>query len=77
MAANGVDIQDLVVRMQGAFLDRPRLALRLDDASRRFGVDTITCEAVLTALVEANVLTTDRRGAYIRLFPRGLSKDAA
>jgi len=71
------NIQNLVVRMQGDFLEAPRLALRLDEASRRFGVDKIACEAVLTALVDANVLTKDRRGAYVRFFPRGLSKRAA
>lgn len=70
-------IDKLVVRMQGEFLETPGLALRLDDATRRFGVDRIACEAVLTALVDANVLTTDRRGAYVRFFPRGLSKHAA
>jgi hypothetical protein len=71
------NIPNLVVRMQGEFLETPGLALRLDDATRRFGVDKIACEAVLTALVDANVLTKDRRGAYVRFFPRGLSKHAA
>jgi len=71
------EIQNLVVRMQGEFLETPRLALRLDEATRRFGIDRCTCEAVLTALVDANVLTKDRHGAYVRLFPRGLSKHAA
>ena len=71
------EIQKLVVRMQGEFLERQGLALRLDNATRRFGVDKIACEAVLTALVDANVLTKDRRGAYVRLFPRGLSEHAA
>ena len=71
------NIPNLVVRMQGEFLETPGLALRLDAATRRFGVDKIACEAVLTALVDANVLTKDRRGAYVRFFPRGLSKHAA
>jgi hypothetical protein len=76
MTANSVDIERLVMRIQGAFLSTPGLALRLDDAVRRFGIDRIPCEAVLEALVEENVLTTDRHGAYVRLFPR-LSKHAA
>ena len=70
-------IQNLVVRIQNAFFETPGLALRLDEARRRFGVDTIACEAVLTALVDANVLARDRRGAYVRFLPRGLSKHAA
>ena len=71
------NILSLVVRMQGEFLDTPGLALDLDEATRRFGVGKIACEAVLTALMDANVLTKERRGAYVRFFPRGLSKHAA
>jgi hypothetical protein len=77
MAANSLEIQNLVVRIQGAFLERPGLALRLDDATGHFGVAKMLCEAVLMALVDANVLTKDRSGAYVRLFPRRLSKHAA
>lgn len=70
-------IQNLVVRMQSEFLETPGLALRVDDATRRFGADKIACQAVLTALADANVLAKDRRGAYVRLVPHGLSKHAA
>ena len=61
---------DLVVRMQGAFLDAPTLTLGLPDAERRFGVDRVTCEAVLGALVDSQVLARTRGGAYVRFFPR-------
>ena len=77
MTAERTTIESFVTRMQGDFLDTPGLALRLDDAARRFGVDRSACEAVLEVLVDAHVLTRDRRGAYVRLFPRGLSKHAA
>jgi hypothetical protein len=76
MMTDAGNIQDLVVRIQGEFLETPGLALRPDDATRRFGVDRIVCEAVLTALVDANVLTQDSRGAYVRFFPRGFSHAA-
>ena len=71
MTARSTRIQDLVMRMQGEFLETPGLTLKIDDAERRFGVDETTCDAVLTVLVEANVLTRNRDGAYARLFPRG------
>jgi hypothetical protein len=63
-------IENLVMRMQGDFLERPGLALTLGDAERRFGIDEVTCNALLTVLADAKVLTRNREGAYVRLFPR-------
>jgi hypothetical protein len=62
-------IEDLVMRIEGEFLDTPGLMLTVADAERRFGLDEITCEAVLDALVDSAVLfkTCDR--VYGRLFP--------
>jgi hypothetical protein len=60
---------DLVMRMQGDFLEIPGLTLTLQDGVRRFGVDTVTCDAVLATLAEANVLTRNCDGAYRRHFP--------
>jgi hypothetical protein len=60
---------DLVMRMQGDFLEIPGLTLTLQNAVRRFGVDAVTCDAVLTTLAEANVLTRNCDGAYRRYFP--------
>ena len=59
----------LVMRMQSDFLDLPELTLTLPPAQQRFGVDEVTCEAVLGALVEAGVLA-NVDGVYARLFPR-------
>ena len=70
-------ILDLVVRTQEAFLDTAALSLSLGQAQRRFGVDAITCEAVLGLLVEANVLTKTRQGRYMRLYPGESSRAAA
>jgi hypothetical protein len=60
---------DLVMRMQDDFLEIPGLTLTLQDAVRRFGVDAVTCDAVLTTLAEANVLTTNGGATYRRHFP--------
>ena len=60
-------IQDLVVRMQQAFLDAPSLRLTLPQARRQFSHSAAMCEAVLNFLVEAGVLSRTSRGQYVRL----------
>lgn len=62
-------IEDLVMRIEGAFLETPGLKITIPDAQRRFGVDEITCEAVLEALVDEAVLVKTRDRVYGRLFP--------
>ena len=57
----------LVMRMQESFMVEPGLTLSLHEAERRFGFDEPTCEAILTALVEAGVLMKLRTGTYARL----------
>lgn len=70
-------IQDLVVRMQQAFLDTPAFMLTLPQARRRFATSAATCEAVLNVLVEAGVLSRTSQGEYVRLFPRSTGRAAA
>ena len=62
-------IENLVMRIESEFLDDPELRLTVDEAQRRFGVDGITCEAILETLVDSTVLfkTSDR--VYGRLIP--------
>jgi hypothetical protein len=69
MTATQNRIGDLVLRIQSDFLENPTLALTLRAAEKRFGIDEVTCAAVLGALVDAAVLT-ERGGAYRRYFPR-------
>lgn len=76
MSADCHRIQDLVVRMQQAFLDSPALCLTLPQAQRRFGVSARTCEAVLGALAEASVLDRTPQGDYVRSFPRSARRAA-
>ena len=70
-------IQDLVVRMQQAFLDAPAFRLTLPQARRRFATSATTCEALLNVLVEAGVLSRTSQGEYVRLFPRSTGRAAA
>lgn len=69
-------IENLVMRVQTAFLENPMLSLTLPAAQRRFGVDEVTCAAVLGALVDERVLI-ERGGAYSRHFPRPALRPAA
>ena len=62
-------LADLLLRIQGAFLDTPGLTITLQEARLLFGIDEVTCAAILKVLVDSNVLTRTRRGAYVRLIP--------
>ena len=70
-------IQDLVVRMQQAFLDLPALRLTLPQARRRFSANSEMSDAVLNVLVEAGVLSRTPQGQYFRLFPHATRRAAA
>ena len=69
MNANQRRIADLVMRIEGEFLETPEMKLTIPEAQRRFNVDEIACEAVLDALVDAAVLFKTRDRVYGRLFP--------
>jgi hypothetical protein len=69
MTSNAHRIEMLVMRIQRAFLDTPALSLNFAQAQQRFGADPAVCEAVLGALVDANVLTRSSDGGYRRFFP--------
>ncbi len=66
-------IEDLVMRIEGEFLETPGLKLTIPEAQRRFGVDEITCEAVLDARVDSAVLVKNCDRVYARLFPHAVA----
>lgn len=53
------------MRVQDDFVEVPDLTLTLGQAQERFGIDEVTCEAVLDALIDAGVLARIRGGAYV------------
>ena len=63
-------IEHLLMRIEGEFLDVPGLRLTVSQAQRHFGVDEITCTAILDALVDAEVLFKTADRVYSRFFPR-------
>lgn len=66
-------IEDLLMRIEGEFLEVPGLRLTVSQAQRRFGADEISCEAILDALVDAGVLFKSADRVYGRLFPHALA----
>ena len=66
-------IADVVMRIECEFLNTPGLRLTVPEAQRRFGIDDITCEAVLDALADAGVLFKTRDRVYGRLFPHAVA----
>ena len=77
MRATRGRIENLVMRIQDDFLRTPCLALTSATARERFGVDEISCEAVLNALADAHVVSRSRHGIYVRDFPDTERRDVA
>ena len=75
MTATRDRIENLVMRIQTDYLEHP-MSLTLPAAQRRFGIDEVTCAGVLSALVDARVLT-QRDGANSRYFPQLAGRRAA
>ena len=63
-------VEALVTRIQGEFLDRPHLRLTVPQAARRFGLSTKVCEPVLQTLADARVLAVTPGGAFERFYPK-------
>lgn len=69
MTPTRCQIEGLVLRIQGEFLDTPALRLSIPHAAQHFGLDGVVCDAVLGALADARVLTIAPDGAYERFYP--------
>jgi hypothetical protein len=58
---------DVLRRVQGEFLEMPGLRLTEAQARRLWGLDAASCDALLSALVDANFLFRTRDGAFMRV----------
>jgi hypothetical protein len=61
---DGRRINDLLVRVTGEFREMPGLRLTPAQAQRLWSVDRSTCEDVLNALVDAEVLSSRPDGTF-------------
>ena len=63
----GHSIEGVLRRVQGEFLEMPGLRLTEPQARRLWGLDAVSCEALLDALVDAKFLFRTRDGAFMRI----------
>jgi hypothetical protein len=60
-------IDEVLRRVQGEFLEMPGLRLTEPQARRLWGLDAVSCSALLDALVDAKFLFRTRDGAFMRV----------
>jgi hypothetical protein len=59
-------VEDLLMRIQGEYLEMPGLRLTPAQAQRLWDLDRSQCERLLKVLLEAQFLARTRDGAYVR-----------
>jgi hypothetical protein len=62
-----IAIEELLRRVQGEFLEMPGLRVTEAQACRLWGLDTVMCSALLSALIDARFLFRTRDGAFMRM----------
>ena len=60
-------IDEVLRRVQGEFLEMPGLRVTEPQARRLWGLDSVSCGALLDALVDARFLFRTREGAFMRV----------
>jgi hypothetical protein len=60
-------IDEVIRRVQGEFLEMPGLRLTEPQARRLWGLDAVSCSALLDALIDAEFLYRTRDGAVMRV----------
>ena len=60
-------IDEVLLRVQGEFLEMPGLRLTEQQARRLWGLDAASCSVLLSALVDARFLFRTRDGAFMRV----------
>lgn len=63
---SAVVLDELLMRVQGEFLEMPGLRLTRAQAQRLWALDAVACEAVLSALVDARFLVEARNASFMR-----------
>ena len=58
---------DVLRRVQGEFLEMPGMRLTEAQARRLWGLDAVSCGALLGALVDAKFLFRTRDGSFMRI----------
>jgi hypothetical protein len=61
------NVDEVLRRVKGEFLEMPGLRLTLAQARRLWGLDEALCAALLDALVDAKFLFRTHDGAFMRI----------
>jgi hypothetical protein len=64
--ASAVVLDNVLMRVQGEFLEMPGLRVTRAQAQRLWALDAAACEAVLSALVDARFLVESRNASFMR-----------
>ena len=59
--------EEILRRVQGEYLEMPGLRLTSAQARRLWGLDALSCDALLIELVNAKFLFRTRDGAFMRV----------
>ena len=62
---NDLTANQLAIRVQGEFMEMPGLRLNLRQAERLWGLDSVRCEAILTALVDTGFLRRTHGALFV------------
>jgi hypothetical protein len=60
------ELDALLHRVRGEFVEMPELRLTVGQAARLWGLDRVTCEAVIDALIGSSFLRFTTAGVVIR-----------
>jgi len=66
MAYGRIGIEETLQRVRGEFREMPGLCLTPAQASRLWGLDAVSSEALLDALVDAQFLRKTANGGFMR-----------
>jgi hypothetical protein len=77
MTASHSTALDWLHLIRAEYLEIPGLHLTKPQVQRLWGLDTMTCDALLKALVDARFLRRTHAGAYVRLDGGPVRMDAS
>ena len=59
-------LRDVLNRIEGEYNEMPGMCVSRPQAQRLWGLDSTTCELVLTTLLERGVVRRTARGLYVK-----------
>lgn len=59
-------LDDVLNRVKGEYNEMPGMCVTRMQAQRLWGLDSVTCERVLTTLLERGVVRRTSRGMYVK-----------